>query len=54
MRTLQLLAEVHLTEKQAEKILKEGKLVWDTNMPIATICDKPVKFVSARLLAKGD
>ena len=47
MKTLRLVAEVELTEKEYKQIEKQGGVVWDVNTPVVTICEKPVKFVSA-------
>lgn len=50
MKVLRFIAEVRLTEKEADKILTHGKIVWDVDTPIASVCGKPVKFVNAFLV----
>ena len=52
MKILRLIAEVELNEKEAKYLTKTGKIVWDLETPIASICDKPVKFKSATLVDK--
>jgi hypothetical protein len=42
-------AVAEITEKDFKKINKTREIAWDTNTPIATICNKPIKIVSARL-----
>ena len=46
MKTLVLEAEVKLTEKEFKQMQEKG-ICWDKNQAIATICNKPVKFVRA-------
>lgn len=47
MKKFIIIAEVMITDKEAKKIYKIGKVIWDTNKTIATIFNKPIKFVSA-------
>lgn len=49
MKILRLIAEAVLTEKEAKLLIKNGKIVWDVETPVAMICDKPIKFKSATL-----
>ena len=50
MKILRLIAEVKLTDRESMCLVKYRKLVWDLDTPIASVCDKPVKFVSAELM----
>jgi len=52
MKILRLIAEVELTEREAAILVKDRRIVWDLDTPIASVCDKFVKFKSAVLVDK--
>jgi hypothetical protein len=51
MKTLRIIAEATLTEKEANHIIKTGKIFWDVDVPVAKILGKDIKFVRASIVA---